>query len=240
VVKDSRPPVPEDRATREVRRISVAQKKGKKDAAKMCQIRKALEREALNKRRRQQRLDGLPVEESPSKTASEEDEDEDSDDNDVGSRYDAVTFQAHLPVVQPLLEPISEGSTSQASRVVSAPIEGEEEPAKGRAREGPSKRGSIMPGVPKGMSVVPRPRVCSPRTSSTGETTMSMPEARVPSSGVRTRGQTASLVQRTPGTSSAQAPRSARSTGGLMEGPSQKPSSGSRKPEMKPPIPLSW
>jgi hypothetical protein len=52
-VKDSRPPVSEDHAAREARRISVAQKKGKKDVAKKRQIRKALEREALNKRRRQ-------------------------------------------------------------------------------------------------------------------------------------------------------------------------------------------
>jgi hypothetical protein len=65
-VEDSWPPVPEDHAAQEVRRISVAQKKGKKDAAKKRQIRKALEHEVLNKRRRQQRLDGLPVEESPS------------------------------------------------------------------------------------------------------------------------------------------------------------------------------
>jgi hypothetical protein len=82
----------EDRAPREARRISAAQKKGEKDAAKKRQIRKALEHEALNKRRRQQRLDGLPIEESPSKTASEEDEVEDSDNDDAGSRYDTVTF----------------------------------------------------------------------------------------------------------------------------------------------------
>jgi hypothetical protein len=49
VVKDSRPSVPEDRAAREVRRLSVAQKKKEKDAAKKRQIRKVLEREALNR-----------------------------------------------------------------------------------------------------------------------------------------------------------------------------------------------
>jgi hypothetical protein len=84
-----------------VRHISAAQKKGKKDAAKKRQIRKALEREALNKHCRQQRLDGLPIEESPSEMTSEEDEDEDSDDNDDGSRYNAVTFLAHLPTCDP-------------------------------------------------------------------------------------------------------------------------------------------
>jgi hypothetical protein len=137
----------------------VAQKKGEKDATKKRQIRKSLEREALNKRRCQHSLESLPIEESPSEMASEEDEDEDSDDNDVESWYNTVTFLAHFPDVRPLLEPISGGSTSQASRAVSAPVEGEKEPAEGRAREGPSEKGSATPGVPQGMSVAPRPRV---------------------------------------------------------------------------------
>jgi ribosome biogenesis protein Tsr3 len=47
-----------------------AQKKEEKDAAKKCQVRKALEQEALKKRRRQQSLDGLLLEESPSETVS--------------------------------------------------------------------------------------------------------------------------------------------------------------------------
>jgi hypothetical protein len=111
-VKDSRSPVLEDRATREARRISAAQKKGEKDAVKKRQVRKALEHEALNKRRHQQSLEGLPIEESPSKTVSREDEDEDSDDDDTGSRYDTATFLVHLPDVRPLLEPISGGLTS--------------------------------------------------------------------------------------------------------------------------------
>jgi hypothetical protein len=49
-VKESRPPVLEDRAAREARRLLAAQKKGEKDTAKKLQIRKALKREALNKR----------------------------------------------------------------------------------------------------------------------------------------------------------------------------------------------
>jgi hypothetical protein len=65
--------------------------------------------------------------------ASGEDEDEDSDDDDTRSWYDTVTFLAHLPDVRPLLEPIGGGSTSQSSRAVSMPVEGEEEPAEGRA-----------------------------------------------------------------------------------------------------------
>jgi hypothetical protein len=52
-VKESRPPVPEDQATREARRLLVAQKKEEKDAAKKRQVKKALEREALKNRRRQ-------------------------------------------------------------------------------------------------------------------------------------------------------------------------------------------
>jgi hypothetical protein len=109
-VKESRPPVSEDQAAREARRLSAAQKKGEKDAAKKRLVRKALEREVLNKRHRQQSLEGLPIEESPSETVSGEDED--SGDDDAGSRYDTMTFLVHLPNVGPLLEPISGGSTS--------------------------------------------------------------------------------------------------------------------------------
>jgi hypothetical protein len=129
-VKESRPPIPEDRAAQEARRLSVAQKKEEKDATKKRQVKKALEREALKKRRHQQSLEGLPIEESPSETVSGEDED--SGDDDAGSRHDTATFLAHLPDVRPLLEPVG-GSTSQASREVSSPIEGEGEPAEERA-----------------------------------------------------------------------------------------------------------
>jgi hypothetical protein len=52
VVKESRPPIPEDRAAREARRLAVAQKKEEKDAAKKRQVKKTLEREALKKCRR--------------------------------------------------------------------------------------------------------------------------------------------------------------------------------------------
>jgi hypothetical protein len=55
-VKVSRPSVPKDQAAREARHLSVAQKKGEKDAAKKHQVRKVLKREALNKRHRQQSL----------------------------------------------------------------------------------------------------------------------------------------------------------------------------------------
>jgi hypothetical protein len=81
-----------------------AQKKEKKDAAKKRQVRKALEQEALKKHRRQQSLDGLSLEESPSKTVLGEDEDNNNDD--AGSWYDTATYLAHLPDVRPLLSPL--------------------------------------------------------------------------------------------------------------------------------------
>jgi hypothetical protein len=109
-VKESRPLVPEDQAAREARRLSVAQKKEEKDAMKKRQVKKALKHEALNKRCCQQSLEGLLIEESPSEMVSGEDED--SGDDDARSRYDTMTFLAHLPDVWPLLEPIGGGSTS--------------------------------------------------------------------------------------------------------------------------------
>jgi hypothetical protein len=53
VVKESRPSVLEDWAGREARRLSAAQKKEEKDAAKKHQVQKTIKREALKKRRRQ-------------------------------------------------------------------------------------------------------------------------------------------------------------------------------------------
>jgi hypothetical protein len=78
-VKETRPPVPEDRVAREAQRLLAAQKKEEKDTAKKRQVCKALEQEALKKRRRQQSLDGLPLEESPSETVSGDDDDSDDD-----------------------------------------------------------------------------------------------------------------------------------------------------------------
>jgi hypothetical protein len=153
VVKESRPLVREDWAAQEARRLSTAQKKEEKNAAKKRQVKKTLECEALKKRRCQQSLEGLLIEESPSKMVSGEDED---NSNDVGSQYDIVTFLAHLLDVRPLLEPIG-GSTSQALREVSAPVEGEGESVEGTARVGPSERGSTSPRVPWGRLVAPRP-----------------------------------------------------------------------------------
>jgi hypothetical protein len=200
--------------------------------------RKVHEHEALLKRCHQQRLEGLPEEESPSKTALEE-EDDDSNDNDAGSCYDTVTFLAHLPDVRSLQGPVGGGLTSQASRLASAPIEGEEERPEGRAREGPLERRSAELGVLPTTSAMPRTRVRSPRTSSAGRATTSTPEAGAPSSGVRTRGQTAPMVKRTPRTSSAQARRSSGPTSGSTEGPSQGALGSLGKLGTKPLIPMS-
>jgi hypothetical protein len=111
MIKDSPPPVLEDHAARQVRHFSMTQEKKEKDATKKRCDRKILEHGALIKCHRQQRLKGLPKEESPYEIVLEE-EDDNSDDNDVGSRYDNTTFLAHLPNVRSLQGPISGGSTS--------------------------------------------------------------------------------------------------------------------------------
>jgi hypothetical protein len=138
-VKETRPPVLEDWAAQEARHLLAAQKKEEKDTTKKRQVWKTLEQEALKKHRRQWSLDGLLLEESPSETVSREDED--SGDDNAGSRYDTATSLAHHPNVRPLLEPIG-GSTSQASREGSAPVEEEGEPGERRARAGPLARGA--------------------------------------------------------------------------------------------------
>jgi ribosome biogenesis protein Tsr3 len=132
----------------------LAAQKEEKDAAKKCQVRKALEQEALKKRRRQQRLDGLPLEESPSKTVSGEDDD--SGDDDAWSRYDTVTSLAHLPNVRPFLEPIR-GSTSQASREAPTLVEGEEELGDRRVGAGPAAREAASSRAPQEGSVASLP-----------------------------------------------------------------------------------
>jgi hypothetical protein len=165
-------------------------------------------------------------------------EDEDSGDDDAGSQYDTTTFQAHLPDVRPLLEPVG-GWTSLASREVSAPVEEEGEPGEGRAGAGPSARGATSSGAPREGSVVPLSRARSPRTQLAVGAAASSSEARAPSTGVRTRGQIASAAQRSFDTPSAQALRSTWPAGGSTEGPSHVPSGGSGLPGSRPLLPLS-
>jgi hypothetical protein len=168
-VKDLPPPVPEDCAAREVRRLSAAREKKEKDATKTRRDRKVHEREALLRRHRHQWLEGLPKEESPSESVSEE-ESEDSDDDDAGSRYDTMTFLSHLLDVRSLQGPVGRGSTSRASRAASAPVEGKEERPEGRAYEGPSERRSVEPDVLPATSAAPRTHARSLRTSLVGGT----------------------------------------------------------------------
>jgi hypothetical protein len=83
-------------------------------------------------------------------------EDDDSGDDDAWSRCNTATSLAHLPNVRPFLEPIG-GSTSQASRGASPPVEGEGEPGEREAKVGPSARGATSSGAPQEGLVVSPP-----------------------------------------------------------------------------------
>ena len=76
-VRDSPPPVPKDARRRVANRAHAEAQKKKKDAKEARRNKKILEREALEKRRRRQKQDGLPVELSPSPSLSEDSLDED-------------------------------------------------------------------------------------------------------------------------------------------------------------------
>jgi hypothetical protein len=105
-LRETRPPVPEDRPAREARRLHAAQKKQAKETAKKRAIRKAKKAEALKKRRRQQTIDGVPLSPSPSETVSGEDDGSSDEDDDALSRYEIATRLGDLPDIRPLLEPI--------------------------------------------------------------------------------------------------------------------------------------
>ena len=81
-VRASPPPVPEDAARWAVNRAHTEAQKRRKDTKEAKRKRKILEREELEKRRRQQRYDGLPVESSPS--SSSMDPSSDDDEREVG------------------------------------------------------------------------------------------------------------------------------------------------------------
>jgi hypothetical protein len=80
IYKPARPPVPEDAADRAVRRLAAEKEKEKKDAEKAQARERMRARDALEKRRRRQARDGLPLESSP------ETPDEDDDDDDMAAR----------------------------------------------------------------------------------------------------------------------------------------------------------
>ena len=64
-MRASPPPVPEDARRRAINRAHAEAQKKWKDAKVAKRTKKILVREELDKRRRQQRKDGLPLEESP-------------------------------------------------------------------------------------------------------------------------------------------------------------------------------
>ena len=76
-MRDSPPPIPEDARRRAANRAHAEAKKKKKDAKEARRNKKILKHEALEKRCRRQKQDGLPVELSPSPSLSEDSLDED-------------------------------------------------------------------------------------------------------------------------------------------------------------------
>ena len=83
-VRSSPPPVPEDAGRRAINHAHVDVQKRRKDAKAAKRMKHLLVREALDKRRHQQRKDGLPLEESPSTSLSTEASD--GNDKDEGGR----------------------------------------------------------------------------------------------------------------------------------------------------------
>ncbi|XP_066334248.1 uncharacterized protein [Miscanthus floridulus] len=71
-VRASPPPIPKDARRRAINRAHVEAQKKRKDAKAAKRMKKILAHEKLDKRRRQQRKDGLPLEESPSPSLSTE------------------------------------------------------------------------------------------------------------------------------------------------------------------------
>ena len=65
-IRASLPPVPEDAQRRAVNRAYAEAQKKRKDAKTAKRKKKIVERDALEKHRRKQKLEGLPVEASPS------------------------------------------------------------------------------------------------------------------------------------------------------------------------------
>ena len=92
-VRSSPPPVPEDAGRRAVNRAHADAQKRRKDAKAAKRTKHILAREELDKRRHQQRKDGLPLEESPSLSLSTEASDGD-DEGEVGRGH-----LDHLPNV---------------------------------------------------------------------------------------------------------------------------------------------
>ena len=117
-VRSSPLPVPEDAGQRAINRAHADAQKKRKDAKAAKRTKHILAREALDKRRRQQRKDGLPLEESPSTSLSMEA----SDGNDKGEGGRGPLD--HLPDVVEVAPEVSASSPR--------PREGEEKRTRGR------------------------------------------------------------------------------------------------------------
>jgi hypothetical protein len=86
--KPARPPVLKDAADRAARRLAAEKEKEKKDVEKAQAHERMLAREALEKRRRRQARDGLPLEPSPETPDDDDvdDDDDDDEDDDMAAR----------------------------------------------------------------------------------------------------------------------------------------------------------
>jgi hypothetical protein len=80
--KTSRPPVPEDATGRTARRLAAEKDKQKKDTEKARARERMQAREALERHRRRQATDGLPLEPSPDAPDDDDGDDDDDDEDD--------------------------------------------------------------------------------------------------------------------------------------------------------------
>jgi hypothetical protein len=231
-LRETRPPVPEDRPAREARRLHASQKKQAKETAKKRAIRKAKKAEALKKRRRQQAIDGVPLSPSPSETVSGEDDGSSDEDEDALSRYEIATRLGDLPDIRPLLEPIGGRSSSV---VVVEEVEGK----KVEKGSGPSRGGAILPRTRReGSSGTSAPAGAS-QAPAGAETVVPASSSAAAPVGVRTRGQLASGAQRAQGGVLAGAPRSARPAGEAAAGPPAAVPGGSSRAGSRYLVPIS-
>ena len=99
-VRSSPPPVPEDAQRRAVNRAYAEEQQKKKDAKVARRTKRILEREKLDACRRQQRLNGLPLESSPSVSVS-------GSSGDVGAVEEGKGTLDHLPDVREVATGVS-------------------------------------------------------------------------------------------------------------------------------------
>ena len=114
-MRGSPPPVPEDARRRSVNRARAEEAKKKKDAKEAKRTKKLLAREKLDARRRRQRLDGLPLEPSPSSSMSDS-------SSDGGGREVGTACLEHLPDIRELLPRASARSLTPLGGGVPGPV----------------------------------------------------------------------------------------------------------------------